>query len=95
MQFEITDADGLINEEASDRISLMASNMLDLIDEESECLMESLTALSAVMSLLISENATSREMAASAISTIIDTMTSSIASNEADGNVNWNRKKKH
>ena len=95
MRFEVTDEDGLADESASDRISSMASKMLDLADEESECLMESLTALSAVMSLLISENATSREMAASAISMIVDTMTSSIASNEADGNVNWNRKKRH
>ena len=78
-----------------ERIECLADEILEIVDASVEDPQEALIALAAVISYVISEHATSRDMAQAATSSLLATIVSTIALNDADGNVNWNQRIKH
>lgn len=95
MTFEAHDPEDSISEEGRQRIESLADNLLDIIHDEIEDPQEALIAIAAVASYIISEHAPSRDMAQAATSSLLASIVSTIALNDADGNVNWNQRIKH
>lgn len=95
MTFEAHDPEDSISEEGRQRIESLADNFLDIIHDEIEDPQEALIAIAAVASYIISEHAPSRDMAQAATSSLLASIVSTIALNDADGNVNWNQRIKH
>ena len=95
MTFEAHDPEDSISEEGRQRIESLADNLLDIIRDEIEDPQEALIAIAAIASYIISEHASSRDMAQAAISILLASIVSTIALNDADGNVNWNQRIKH
>ena len=95
MTFEAHDPEDSISEEGRQRIESFADNLLDIIRDEIEDPQEALIAIAAVASYIISEHASSRDMAHAATSSLLASIVSTIALNDADGNVNWNQRIKH
>lgn len=95
MTFEAHDPEDTIGEEGRQRIESLAGNLLEIIHEEMDDPQEALIAIAAVASYIISEHAPSRDMAQAATSSLLASIVSTIALNDADGNVNWNQRIKH
>ena len=95
MTFESHDPGEDVSDEEKERIEGLADEILEIVDASIEDPQEALIALAAVISYVISEHATSRDMAQAATSSLLATIVSTIALNDADGNVNWNQRIKH
>lgn len=95
MTFEAHDPENSISEEGRQRIESLADSLLDIIHDEIEDPQEALIAIAAIASYIISEHASSRDMAQAATSSLLASIVSTIALNDADGNVNWNQRIKH
>lgn len=95
MTFESHDPGEDVSDEGKERIECLADEILEIVDASIEDPQEALIALAAVISYVISEHATSRDMAQAATSSLLATIVSTIALNDADGNVNWNQRIKH
>jgi hypothetical protein len=95
MKFEaVSDSDDH-DEEQQRRVEDMAEGMLDIIEDISSTPFEAMMSLSAVLSFVISEHAPSHKEAMEALKMAAACIVSTIETNEANGNVNWNQKTKH
>lgn len=95
MTFESHNPSEDVSDEEKERIEGLADEILEIVDASVEDPQEALIALAAVISYVISEHATSRDMAQAATKSLLATIVSTIALNDADGNVNWNQRIKH
>jgi hypothetical protein len=95
MTFEAHDPEEKFSEEGRERIEALADGILGFIYEETDSPEEVLVAIAAVASYIISEHAPSRAMAQAATSSLLASIASTIALNDADGNVNWNQRSAH
>lgn len=93
--FEIHDPENEISQESKDRVAHMAEEMIEVMDEIAETPVESLQAIAAMTSFVLSETMVSRDSALTSLQILVNAIIMTLNEAEQDGNVNWNQKLKH